>query len=122
MPIAFFPSSCRYCSFSISALIKWPILLNIILRLLADNSPIRSSFVNHDALSMLCTVTVSLLRPIYLPTLHSTVVTRFITNMVDSDFHYSVSDILCAALAYQILLPEGNNGSHKFLYLSLQTR
>nr|WP_181695913.1 hypothetical protein [Escherichia coli] len=77
-------------------------LLNTIDLSQADFSPMRSSFVNHDCPSLLSTVIVSLLRSICLPALRSTVITRFITTMADSDFRKFVFAALCLALVPQI--------------------
>ncbi|CBJ88208.1 conserved hypothetical protein [Xenorhabdus nematophila ATCC 19061] len=60
----------------------------------ADFLPIRSSFVNHDSPSLLCTVIVALSRSICLPALRSAIITRFITTMADSDFLIPVSEVL----------------------------
>ncbi|WP_255296146.1 hypothetical protein [Xenorhabdus cabanillasii] len=57
--------------------------------------PIRSSFVNYDCPSLLCTVIVSLSRSICLPALRSAIITRFITTMADSDFLIPISQALC---------------------------
>ena len=71
---SFIPGQQPVLLLSISTLIRWPMLLNTSCRSCADNSPMRSSFVNHDILS-LCTVIVSLSRSIYLPALRSTGIT-----------------------------------------------
>ena len=71
----------------------------------ADFSPMRSSFVNDDCPSLLSTVIVSLSRSIYLPALRSTVVTRFIATMADSDFHRVICKASCFALALRVLSP-----------------
>ncbi|MFT8258826.1 MAG: hypothetical protein ACMZI2_06910 [Candidatus Symbiodolus clandestinus] len=65
----------------------------------------RSSFVNHDIPSLLSTVIVALLRSIYLPALRSTIITRFIATMADSDFQKVIFQALCLALAPEILNP-----------------
>lgn len=102
MPTALFPSRCRNCSFSMLWSMRCPRLLNTTDLSLADFSPMRSSFVNHDCPSLLSTVIVSLLRSICLPALRSTVITRFITTMADSDFRKFVFAALCLALVPQI--------------------
>ncbi|CBJ92585.1 hypothetical protein XNC1_4563 [Xenorhabdus nematophila ATCC 19061] len=61
----------------------------------ADFLLIRSSFVNHDTPSLLCTVIVALSRSICLPALRSAIITRFITTMTGSDFLIPVSQALC---------------------------
>ena len=81
-------------------------MLNTSCRSCADNSPMRSSFVDHDILS-LCTVIVSLLRSIYLPALRSTIITRFVATTADSAsvaLHLSLMLLGTCALATTFLV------------------
>lgn len=83
----------------------------------------RSSFVNHDALSLLCTVIVSLftLNLSASPSLHRHYSASSLIWLTPTSISpFSMPCVLHLCIKYFIL--EGTNGSHKFRHPSLQTR
>lgn len=99
-----------------------PRLLNTIDLSLADNSLMRSSFVDPDFPSLLCMVMVSPSRVIYLLVLRSAIVTRFITTTTNLATHSHFPKSCGCHLHFEYSICEEHYGLPRFRHLTLQTR